>query len=162
MKRLILVAVAICAFVLTANLSLAQDPDAVILTIDGKTSGGSPRDFSARQLEALGLTTIETTTPWHDGKIKFEGVSMQRLLKEVGAAGDTAAVVALNNYRTEIPLEDFARYPVILALKKNGAYMPVSDKGPLFVIYPYDSSRELKSQLFYARSAWQVRKITIE
>jgi hypothetical protein len=40
--------------------------------------------------------------------------------------------------------------------------MPVSDKGPLFIIYAFDASQELKSELFYSRSAWQVRRITIE
>jgi hypothetical protein len=39
--------------------------------------------------------------------------------------------------------------------------MPVRDKGPLFVIYPYDSRPELKSQLYYGRSAWQVSKLVI-
>jgi hypothetical protein len=50
---------------------------------------------------------------------------------------------------------------VILAIKRNGEYMSVRDKGPLFVIYPYDSSPDLKSQTYYARSAWQVAKIDV-
>ena len=160
MKRLVLAAAAICALMLTAIISHAQD--AVVLTIDGQINGGAARDFSIGQLESLGMATIETSTPWHDGKVKFEGVPLRRLLEHVGASGKSAAVLALNNYRTEIPLSDFTHYPVILAVKKDGAYMPVSDKGPLFIIYPFDSSRELKSELFYSRSAWQVRRITVE
>jgi hypothetical protein len=83
-------------------------------------------------------------------------------MKHVGASGETAAVLALNNYRTEVPLSDFTAYSVILATKKDGAYMPVSDKGPFFIVYPFDSFQELKSELYYSRSAWQVRSITIE
>jgi hypothetical protein len=160
MKRLGLAAAAICALVLTVIVSPAQD--AVVLTIDGQIKGGAARDFSVRQLESLEMATIETSTPWHDGKVKFEGVPLRRLIEHVGASGKTAAVFALNNYRTEIPLSDFTRYPVILATKKDGAHMPVSDKGPLFIIYAFDASQELKSELFYSRSAWQVRRITIE
>jgi hypothetical protein len=160
MNRPLLAAAAIFAFVLSAIVSRAQD--AVILTIDGQVKGGAAQDFSVRQLETLGMTTIETSTPWHNGKVRFEGVPLQRLIEHVGASGKTAAVLALNNYRTEIPLSDFARYPVILAVKKDGAYMPVSDKGPLFIVYPFDMSKELKNELFYSRSAWQVRRITIE
>jgi hypothetical protein len=162
MNRLFLIAAAMLAVVFAGGTPRAQDADPVILTIDGQISGGTARDFSAKQLEALGMTAVETTTPWHNGKIRFEGVPMHRLLQQVGASGKNAAVVALNNYRTEIPLADFKRYPVILALKKDGAYMPVSEKGPLFIIYPFDASQELKNALYYARSAWQVRKITIE
>jgi len=40
--------------------------------------------------------------------------------------------------------------------------MSVRDKGPLFVIYPFDSKAELKSEQYYSRAAWQVRSITIE
>jgi hypothetical protein len=160
MKRLVLAATAICALMLTAIVSHAQE--AVVLTIDGQINGGVARDFSIGQLESLGMTTIETSTPWHDGKVGFEGVPLRRLMEYVGASGKTAAVLALNNYRTEIPLSDFTRYPAVLAVKQNGAYMPVSDKGPLFIIYPFDASQELKSELFYSRSAWQVRRITIE
>lgn len=159
MKRLLSIAAAICALALAAP---SRADEAVVLTIDGQTKAGVTRDYSVSQLEALGMTTVETTTPWHDGKVKFEGVPLNKLMEQTGASGTIAAVLALNNYRTDIPLADFKRYPVILALKMNGAYMPVSEKGPLFVIYPFDSSPELKSELFYSRSAWQVRRITIE
>lgn len=160
MKRLISALAAICALVLTAIVSHAQD--AMVLTIDGQINGGAARDFSVGQLESLGMATIETSTPWHDGKVRFEGVPLRRLMEHVGASGKTAAVLALNNYRTEIPLSDFTRYPVVLAMKKDGVYMPVSDKGPLFIIYPFDASQELKSEVFYSRAAWQVRRITIQ
>ncbi|HBQ6508802.1 TPA: oxidoreductase, partial [Klebsiella variicola subsp. variicola] len=46
--------------------------------------------------------------------------------------------------------------------KMNGEYMRVRDKGPLFIVYPYDSSTELQNQIYYSRSAWQVSKIIIE
>lgn len=162
MKRLVSAALAVCAVVFVLPISYAQGTDTAVLTIDGQIEGGAARDLSIRELEALGTETIETTTPWHDGKVRFEGVPMQRLMEHVDASGKMAAVLALNNYRTEIPLSDFSAYPVILAIKKDGAYMPVTDKGPLFIVYPYDSSEKLKSELYYSRSAWQVRKITIE
>ena len=163
MKRYVLsVTAAICALVFAAPMLHAQNVDSVVLTIDGKIDGGAARDFSISDLEALGTVAVETATPWHDGKVSFEGVPMRRFMERAGASGNTAAVLALNNYRTEIPLSDFTTYPVILAIKKDGAYMPVSDRGPLFIIYPYDSFDELKSELYYGRSAWQVRRITVE
>jgi hypothetical protein len=59
-------------------------------------------------------------------------------------------------------MEDFEKYNVILALKRDGEYMPVRDKGPLFVVYPYDSDPELRSQKFYSRSAWQVKSLIVK
>ena len=90
----------------------------------------------------------------------FEGVPMSSLLAHVGATGDMAEVLALNNYRTTIPIADFSAYPVLLALKQDGQYMTVRNKGPLFIIYPFDEFPELRADLYYSRSAWQVRSIT--
>lgn len=144
--------------------TLAAPTDKVILTISGKisvTNSGDAAQFDRAALEAMGLMTIETNTPWYSGPQKFEGISLDKLMKSVGAKGDTVQAIALNDYTTEIPLEDFAKYNVILALKRNNEYMPIRDKGPLFIVYPYDSNSELRSQKFYSRSAWQVSKLII-
>jgi hypothetical protein len=144
----------------SANSFGAVAAEKPILTISGKVS--APAQFDRESLEKLGLVTIETTTPWHTGKVRFEGVPMSLLMKQVAASGSTVQALALNDYSTEIPVEDFDKYHVILALKRDGEYMPVRDKGPLFVVYPYDSDPELKSQKFYSRSAWQVKALVIK
>ena len=144
--------------------TLAAPTERPVLTITGKisvTNKDNTAQFDRPMLESLGMVAVETTTPWHEGKVKFEGVPVDKLMKQVGATGDRVVVTALNDYTTEIPMEDFAKYKVILAIKRNGEYMPVRDKGPLFIIYPYDSDPELKSQTYYARSAWQVAKIDV-
>lgn len=134
----------------------------VVLTVDGAIASSTPLNFSIEDLEALGIERVETVTPWHDGKNVFEGVSLAGLMAHVGAKGDTALVVALNNYVAEVPLSDFSLHPVILAYKLNGEFMSVADKGPLFIIYPFSDFPELQNEQSYARSAWQVRSITIE
>jgi hypothetical protein len=58
-------------------------------------------------------------------------------------------------------MSDFARYNVLLALKRDGEYMPVRDKGPLFIVYPFDSNPDLRHQRFYSRSAWQLARIVV-
>jgi hypothetical protein len=144
--------------------SLAAPAEKPILTISGKiavTNKGDTAEFDRAMLESMGLVTVETSTPWHEGKVKFEGVSMDKLMKLVGATGQRVVAVALNDYSTEIPMEDFGKYNTILAIKRNGEYMPVRDKGPLFIIYPYDSNPDLRTQTYYARSAWQVSKIIV-
>ena len=68
----------------------------------------------------------------------------------------------MNDYSTVIPAEDFSKHNVILAIRKDGEYMPVRDKGPLFIVYPYDADPELKSQKYYSRSAWQVKELRVK
>ena len=135
-----------------------------ILTVSGRI-GGSYADHMARfdraALEALGTTGFTTTTPWYDAAVKFEGVLMTRLMEAVGATGDSVVATALNDYETKIPVSDFAEFKVLLALKRDGQYMPVHDKGPLFMVYPFDSNPILKNQRYYGRSAWQLARLVI-
>jgi hypothetical protein len=136
-----------------------------ILTVTGKiavTNDGGKAVFDRQMIEELGETGFSTSTPWYDGSHKFEGVPLAKLLDAIGSAGDRLVVTALNDYVTEIPAADARKFGVILALKRDGQYMPVSDKGPIFIIYPFDDNSELKAQVYYKRSAWQVSRIEVK
>ncbi|WP_286782253.1 MULTISPECIES: molybdopterin-dependent oxidoreductase [Leclercia] len=137
----------------------------VLLTLSGNienTNEDGKAVFDVASLEKLGMVTFQTTSPWYNGRTTFTGISLQKLMDYVGAKGSLVKVTALNDYTTEIPLSDFKKYNVILAMKVNGEYMRIRDKGPLFVVYPYDSLPELNNQIFYSRSAWQVSRMSIE
>jgi hypothetical protein len=166
-RRAILSAAALAlsgAHRLVAAATLPAPAENPILSVAGNIAATNKEGvalFDRPMLENLGMVSFETTTPWFNGVVKFEGVPMTKLLAEVGAKGDRLVVVALNDYKSEIPIEDFERYGVIMALKRDGGYMPVRDKGPLFIVYPFDSKPELKSQKFYSRSVWQVKAIEV-
>jgi len=134
----------------------------VILTVDGEIAGGETLDLTLEDLEALGTEKLVTTTPWHAQATTFEGVPMASLLKKVGASGDTISVTALNRYRSAIPVSDVRDYDILLALKQDGAYMPVSDNGPIFIVYPFDSHSRIQNEVYHSRAVWQVRHITVE
>lgn len=132
--RLIATATTLLLFVLASPVRA----EGTILTVSGKVAGGTAVNFTLSDLEALDRAEIVTTTPWHDGEVSFEGVAMSELMEAVGAHGTTAFVVALNNYSTETSLSDFAEFEVVLAYRKDGREMAIADKGPLFIVYPYD------------------------
>ena len=135
-----------------------------ILTISGRinvTNDGESAVFDRPMLEEMGFTSFQTRTPWYTDKVTFEGVPMTTLMERCGAEGEVLTVTALNDYTSEIPIADFARYRPILAMKRDGKYLEVRDRGPLFVVYPYDSAPELHAQRFYSRSPWQVARIEI-
>lgn len=144
---------------------LSKPAGKVLLTMSGNienTNQDGKAVFDIASLEKLGMISFQTTSPWYDGRTTFTGISLQKLMDYVGAKGSVVKVTALNDYTTVIPLSDFKKYNVILALKINGEYMRVRDKGPLFIVYPYDSIPELNNQIFYSRSAWQVNRMTVE
>jgi hypothetical protein len=142
--------------------SVAPDSDPVILIVDGKTADGKPVSFTLAQIESMGAATITTHTPWHSGEVTFEGVPVGDLMTKVGAKGDTVNVLALDKYSVEIPLADLRKYHAVMAYKLNGKIMSIADKGPLFVVYPYDSDPDVATEKFYRRSPWQIARLTIE
>jgi hypothetical protein len=147
-----------------ADASLPMPKDKAILTISGKIAvfnDGNTAKFDRDMLEALGSSSFTTSTPWYDAPVTFTGVPMAKLMETVRASGDMVVAAALNDYETKIPISDFAEFGVLLALKRNGEYMPVREKGPLFIVYPYDSNSELKSQKYYGRSAWQLARLVV-
>ena len=118
---------------------LPQPTGKPILTVTGKiavTNDSGKAVFDREMIEALGETSFSTSTPWYDGAHKFEGVPLGKLLDSVGGAGDRLVITALNDYVTEIPIADAREFGVILALKRDGQYMPVSDKGPILSSIP--------------------------
>jgi hypothetical protein len=150
-----------------ALMSLASIPaipaqEQVVLNIDGKTRDGGVHQLSMADLERMPQTTIRTTTPWHDHVVEFQGVKLSYLMDQVGAEGETAFVLALNEYSAEVPVADFATFEPILATVQDGQAMSVGDKGPLFIVYPYDDDPQLHAEKFYLRSVWSVASITIE
>ncbi|MCU6671451.1 molybdopterin-dependent oxidoreductase [Enterobacteriaceae bacterium H4N4] len=144
---------------------LSKPTGKVLLTLSGKienTNEDGKAVFDIASLEKLGMVSFQTTSPWYNGRTTFTGIPLQKLMDYVGAKGTVVKVTALNDYTTVVPLDDFKKYNVILALKINGEYMRIRDKGPLFIVYPYDSIPELNNQIFYSRSAWQISSMNIE
>lgn len=118
--------------------------------------------YDRDQLEAMPITVINTSSPWTEGVVRYEGVALSHLLEVSGADGETAVVTALNEYSVDIPTSDFAEFGPILAIKRDGEYMPVSDKGPFFIVYPFDDNPDLRQQPYHGRAVWQVKAIAIQ
>ncbi|CUA96312.1 molybdopterin-dependent oxidoreductase [Pannonibacter indicus] len=131
-----------------------------ILTIDGKLPSG-PIAMTMDEIEALGLETMTTVTPWHDGPVTFEGVPFARLMAHAGVKDGTVEVMALNSYFVQMPFDDVVQAQGLLATRQNGKHMPVADKGPLFLIFPFSDRPDLKTESYYSRAVWQIRQITI-
>lgn len=169
MRRFYLAILAFASAISISGPSIAQSLVAPkgqpILIISGNISNtnvGDTAQFDLPMLEALDMVQISTKSPWYDGVASFDGVRMDKLMALVGAKGKTVRAIALNDYVTTIPIDDFAKFGTIMAIKQNGQYMSVRDKGPLFIIYPFDSNADLQTQTYYGRSAWQLAKLIVE
>jgi hypothetical protein len=117
--------------------------------------------FDMAMLEGVAQHSFSTKTPWFKDARKFTGPLLRDLLSLVGAHGTTLRVSALNDYRIDIPVEDARRFDVMLARLIDERPITVREKGPLFMIYPFDSDPTLRNALYYSRSVWQLKTIDV-
>jgi hypothetical protein len=151
--------------VLAPRQSLAEaSASPIVLTVSGQVSPSNPEgraEFDLAMLDALPQKETVTATPWHDKAHSFTGPTLSSVLDAAGATGDTLRIVALNDYAADMPMEDPQTIPVILATRIDGKEMSVRDRGPIFVIYPFDDQPELFNEVYFNRSVWQVMSIEV-
>ena len=138
--------------------------DDTVLTITGAVAqpdAGEAWVFDMEALRQLPAARIETTTIWTTGAQTFEGVALADLLAHVGATGDALRAVALNDYAVSIPVSDAVAGGPIVAYAQNGSEMSIRNKGPLWIIYPFDGNEIYKTEEYYSRSIWQLDRIEV-
>lgn len=138
----------------------------VLLTLSGniaQANVGDEAHFDRSMLQALPARVIETHTPWHRDRGRYEGPLVRALLETVGADVDVEQVRirALNHYEAEVPVSDFRRHDVILAMTRDGEPLTIREYGPLFVLYPFDDHPELHTEAIRFRSVWHVERIIV-
>ncbi|WP_284616512.1 hypothetical protein [Aquabacterium humicola] len=140
----------------------------VVLTVNGRvrlpnrqTNGEPQAEFDMAMLEKLPQQSYTTRTPWYSQPRKFTGPLLRDVLSAASAQGQALRATALNDYRVDIPFDDVQRFDVLLARLLDDKPMSVRDKGPLFIIYPFDSNATLRKALYYTRCAWQLRSIEV-
>jgi hypothetical protein len=136
----------------------------VILSVSGKIGAKNQGDlavFDMAMIEALPQHSFTTRTPWYDKPVKFTGPLLSDVLAAVKASGTTVSAVAINDYKISIPVEDIARHGVLMARLIDDKPIPVRSKGPLFVVYPFDSAAQLRSSVYYERSIWQLKALDL-
>lgn len=156
--------VLVLAAALPARAELATPTGEQVLKIDGAiavTNTDGAAVFDMDMLQALPAGEFQTTTQWTEGNKTFKGVPLKALLESVGATGTTITATALNNYSVEIPFDALKDDAPIVAYTIDGETFSRRDKGPLWIVFPYDSSAEYQTELVYGWSIWQLATLTV-
>ena len=163
-KSFVLIFLSIATMQLNAQ-ALRQPQGPVLLTVTGKIQApNADRSFlwDLNMLESLPQKSFTTMTPWSKVPIKFSGPLLRDVLRTMQAHGQTLHAQAMNDYAIQIPVQDAELFDVLIAIKKNDNYIPLRQRGPLFVIYPFDSKKELQTIQYYERSIWQLKSLTVQ
>lgn len=165
-RRLFQTSLLLGALSLTGTcLALDAPKERPILQVTGKIAeknAGDSARFDMKMIEALPQHSFTTSTPWFDKPVKFTGPLLSDVLAAVKASGSTVSAVAINDYKINIPVSDANKFKVIVARQIDDKPIPVREKGPLFVVYPFDSASELRNSTYYERSIWQLKALDIQ
>ena len=157
MLKNVVCAAACSIIILWGNITTAQDGHA--LTVVG--TDGEEYVLHLDELDAMEQVEFSTTTIWTEGAAVYSGVPVLHLLKAIGTRGRTLRMSALNDYSVEMPVADLDESAPIIATRVDGETLTVRDKGPFWIIYPFDSDPEYRTEKNYARSVWQLKTITL-
>lgn len=144
---------------------LPEPTGQVLLTVTGnitRTNGDGAARLDREMLRGIGMTEVVTDTIWTAGEPAFTGVELKDLMDYLGAEGTSVSATAINDYAVTIPMSDAVEGGPILAYALDGKAMSRRDKGPLWVIYPYASSIAYRTEVIYARSIWQLDRMSVE
>ena len=145
-----------------APVALAEDAaDTIILTITGPSGASEAVVFDRDDLMAMRQVTYQTTTIWTNGLLEFRGVPLSEILKVAKLTGTSLRLTASNDYAAEVPVESILPDVPILAFEIDGKPMSLRDKGPLWLVYPYDLSTAYQTEVVYTRSIWQLERIEV-
>lgn len=148
----------------TAGLALCLGLGFAPVSVAGETlltltHEGTVQTYDLAALQEMGATTFETETIWTDGAQSFTGVPLAVFVENHDLDDGILLASAINDYTVEIPVSDAVQGGPIIAYLNNGEPMSVRDKGPLWIVYPYDSNPDYQSELIYSRSIWQLDRI---
>ena len=135
---------------LAASLTITGADGTVIATLDREA------------IEATGLRSISTATPWTDGISQFEGASLERVLERAGVAGRAVTALAFDDYAVTLTPEAISLHAPIIATRLNGQFMTISDKGPFWIIFDFDDKPAEVAAELRALAVWHLIEFEVE
>ncbi|MGH1356513.1 MAG: molybdopterin-dependent oxidoreductase [Thalassovita sp.] len=132
-----------------------------VVFLDKDENPQSRKQVSLDEVLELPASEFQTTTIWTEGVQSFRGVWLSDLIAYLEITEGNLDFSALNEYLIEIPLEDIVPGGPLVAYEWNGERMGPRNKGPLWVVFPYDSDAKFQTESIYAQSIWQLDRIEV-
>lgn len=115
-------------------------------------NGGS--DYPWPKINALAKTHVKTTDPTHTSDVNavldYRGILISDLLDQSGAreeqgpGGAEVTIVAADGFLHARPLSDVKKFPILLAIERDGVPLVRKTGGPVLETMPHSSHPETK------------------
>ena len=148
------------AYVLVLGTSSSAEAQNLLSIVNSKQSE-YPIRLTDADLLALPQISFTTSTPWTETPLTFSGPALSSVLQKYNITEGQLNLVALNKYEIDIPWDYVEDSSPIIANRINGEAFTVREKGPLWVVFPFDADERYTSFLTHSMSIWQLIRIEI-
>ncbi|NMG67697.1 molybdopterin-dependent oxidoreductase [Azoarcus indigens] len=121
---------------------------------------GSARQVNTAELERGMLYQVRTRSFWPADDGVYQGPLLADVLSRYGMGKVKAIrVFGGDGFSQLIPCEDWERWPLVLATRREGHPLSRREKGPVRIIYPRDMDKTLEDTLYRLRWVWLIERI---
>jgi hypothetical protein len=142
---------------LLMTAALAED---TILTVTNVTEGRNV-SFSYDDLLELPQIEFRTTTIWKSEVDSYSGPSLATVLDAAKMPYADLRIYAINDYAADFPAKKIEADAPILTIQVNGEPFSVRQKGPIWLLFPFDDNDDYRTEDNFALSVWQLRQIDV-
>lgn len=161
MKQLAGILILLCSWQALASA------EPVVLTVYGDIELNEQKynrlDFTLSELQAFAQADITTSHPWSSEQRGYHGVDINNLFDVLFSQQKVLSfqLEALNDFGMTINWQKIAPYSPILAWQENQRTMSLRNKGPLWLMLPFDQVPKVKQADFLHFMVWQLRVMRV-
>ncbi len=143
------------------NTPLMAAQEATLLVSGDIAAAGGTMQLTDTALSALPQIEFTTSTIWTTGEMRFSGPSLASVLQAAGAGPGDLMLHAANDYNVTMPRDMIEAEAPIIATRIDGQPFDLRDKGPFWIVFPYDAQARFRSDLALMVSVWQLIEISV-
>lgn len=149
---------------LTPAPTRARKPERLVsIRLSGNVADAAPPSITVEDLEKLPQTEYDVRDPYAHKKVRYKGVLVRDVVARYGKPDTTRLRLrALDEFKAEITRDEWTKWTVLLATRKNGERMTIADSGPARIVFPYDTAKDIDPIVYNDKWIWQVNRISFE
>lgn len=137
---------------------VASATQGTILEIE--RDGDEPFLFDLAALEALPQHSFATSTIWTEGVRQFSGPPLAAVLAAAGLEMVPVQAFASNGYGVTLTFPPGDALVPIVATRIDGQPISRREKGPLWVMFPFDSDEAFRNAEVFGQSIWHLVRLS--
>lgn len=132
-----------------------------MITLSGKIKVNHSQKVSIKEL-SKGLEYVQERVynPYEKSTDLYGGVLLNECIQKYASVDiQSVELIALDDYSVTITKKEWDSMRILLATHMNNKSIPIKDKGPLRIVFPDYSPKELQYQNNISSWIWMIKKI---